>query len=149
MSLQLIPVDFREAAEFVLHHHRHHTPPAGHKFSIGVVGADGRLVGVAIVGRPVSRMRQDGYTLEVTRLCTLDDQPNACSKLYGAACRATFAMGYRRLGTYTLRSEPGTSLRAAGWKIVGEVKARSWAGQRRPRAQTCEPEDRLLWERSA
>lgn len=85
----------------------------GHKFSIGCV-ADGELVGVVIAGRPVSRYLDDGLTLEVTRLCSTGEK-NACSILYGAAARAARAMGYRRIITYTLDSEDGTSIRAAGW----------------------------------
>ena len=133
-GLALCNLKFEEAAAFVRMHHRHHTPPTGHKFSLGArlaiypepeysVGYP--LVGVVIVGRPVSRMRDDGDTLEVTRLTT-DGTRNACSFLYGAAARATFALGYRRIGTYILTSEPGTSLRAAGWKLIGMRGGGSW-----------------------
>jgi hypothetical protein len=124
------PLDFTTAADFVRQHHRHHTPPVGHKFSIGGMLGE-QLVGVVIVGRPVSRMRDDGLTLEVTRLAT-DGSPNACSFLYGAAARASFALGYRRIGTYILRTEPGTSLRAAGWKLIGERGGGSWARVKQP-----------------
>ena len=129
--LALAPISFAEACEFVAAHHRHHRPPRGHKFSLAACG-DGAIVGVAIVGRPVSRHRQDGLTLEVTRLWTTGHR-NACSFLYGTAARATFALGYRRLGTYILRAEPGTSLHAAGWKIIGETAGRSWSCPARPR----------------
>ncbi len=129
--LALLPLKFEDAAAFVREHHRHHTPPVGHKFSLGAV-LDGQLVGVAIVGRPVSRMRDDGRTLEVTRLTT-DGTKNACSFLYGAAARATFALGYSRIGTYILKSEPGTSLRAAGWKLIGEARGgKSWNTTQQP-----------------
>ncbi|MBE1466197.1 hypothetical protein H4W33_005209 [Kibdelosporangium phytohabitans] len=64
-------ITLRQAAQFIATHHRHHRPPAGHKFSIGVCDAEtGRLVGVAVVGRPVARLYDDGDTLEVTRSCT-------------------------------------------------------------------------------
>src|SRR5438128_1978674 len=109
--LALIPLTLAAANAFVGAHHRHHRPIQGHKFSLGA-GKDGQLVGVAIVGRPVSRMRDDGLTLEVTRLCVLPGTKNACSFLYGAVARAAFALGYHRIGTYILASEPGTSLRA-------------------------------------
>ena len=112
MSLTLVHVELETANEFVDSLHRHHKRVVGHKFSLGAVDGD-KLVGVAIVGRPVSRMRDDGETLEVTRLCT-DGTRNACSFLYGASVRAAFALGYRRIGTYTLREEGGTSHRAAG-----------------------------------
>ena len=86
MSLRIVPVDLKTAREFVVVHHRHNDPPIGHKFSVGV--ADGnQLVGVAIVGRPVSRVIQsEGYTLEVIRTAT-DGTRNANSMLYGCAPR--------------------------------------------------------------
>jgi hypothetical protein len=144
MSLQIVPVELSEANAFVERLHRHHGNVVGHKFSVGAMN-DGQLVGVAIVGRPVARGRDDGWTLEVTRLCT-DGTRNACSFLYGAARRAAFALGYRRLGTYILASEDGTSLRAAGWRMVGEVKGRSWSCPTRPRHDDHPLEDKQLWE---
>lgn len=145
--LSAVPVSFEQAAEFVREHHRHHTPPIGHKFSIGAA-LDGELVGVVIVGRPVSRRRDDGNTLEVTRLCTVGDK-NACSFLYGAAARATFALGYQRIGTYILKREAGTSLAAAGWKMIAETPGRSWSVPSRPRNDTHPLEPKLLFERIA
>ena len=110
--LRLTPVSLSEANAFVARCHRHHKPVVGHKFSIGCM-ADGRLVGVAIVGQPVSRYLDNGLTLEVNRLCT-DGTKNACSFLYAAAWRAARAMGYRKIVTYILDTESGASLRAAG-----------------------------------
>ena len=141
------PISFMDAAAFVREHHRHHTPPVGHKFSIAAM-AGGDLVGVVIVGRPVSRRRDDGLTLEVTRLCTTG-HPNACSFLYGAARRAAFALGYLRIGTYTLKSEPGTSLRAAGWKLIGETPGKSWSVPSRQRDDKHPIEPKLVWEAAA
>lgn len=117
--LELIPMTLREANAFVEQHHRHHKPVVGHKFSIGVSDGE-KVVGVAIVGRPVGRFLDDGWTLEVTRLCT-DGTHNACSMLYAAAWRAARAMGYRRVVTYILESETGASLKAAGWKCIGKA----------------------------
>lgn len=144
MSLEAVPLDFADAAAFVREHHRHHTPPVGHKFSIGAVDG-GELVGVVIVGRPVARRRDDGRTLEVTRLCTIGAK-NACSFLYGAAARATFALGYKRIGTYILKREPGTSLAAAGWKLIGETPGKSWSVPSRPRDDKHPIEPKLLYE---
>ena len=141
------PLDFSMAADFVRLHHRHHTPPQGHKFSIGAMRGE-ELVGVVIVGRPVSRHRDDGWTLEVTRLCSIGEK-NACSFLYGAAARAAFALGYRRIGTYILKREPGTSLVAAGWKLIGETPGKSWSVPSRPRADKHPIEPKLLFEKSA
>ena len=147
MKLTAIPLPLDEANVFVKQNHRHHKPVAGHKFSIGAVLGE-RVVGVVIVGRPVSRRRDDGLTLEVTRLCT-DGTRNACSFLYGAAARAAFALGYKKIGTYILKSEPGTSLTAAGWKMISETPGRSWSVPSRPRVDTHPLEPRLLFEQSA
>lgn len=95
--LEIVPMTLREANAFVEQNHRHHGPVAGHKFSIGLSDGE-QIVGVAIIGRPVSRHLDDGWTLEVNRLCT-DGSRNACSMLYAAAWRAARAMGYKRLVT--------------------------------------------------
>lgn len=146
-QLCAVPIGLDEANAFVSQHHRHHRPVVGHKFSIGCAAGD-KIVGVVIVGRPVSRRRDDGVTLEVTRLCT-DGTRNACSFLYGAAARATFALGYRRIGTYILKSEPGTTLLAAGWRLIGERGGGSWSVPSRPRVDTHPLEAKLLFEATA
>jgi len=139
-----VPLDLDEANAFVRMHHRHHAPVQGFKFALGAA-LDSQIVGVAIVGRPVSRMRDNGVTLEVTRLCT-DGTKNACSFLYGAAARAAFALGYMRIGTYTLPEEGGASLRGAGWKLLGERGGGSWSRDARPRVDTHPTQGKLLWE---
>lgn len=144
--LRLAPCDFDVASAFVRNHHRHHTPPQGHKFSLAAMNGD-ELVGVVIVGRPVARRRDDGLTLEVTRLCTTGHR-NACSFLYGAAARAAFSLGYSRIGTYILKCEPGTSLAAAGWKLIAETPGKSWSVPSRPRDDKHPIEPKLLFERS-
>jgi hypothetical protein len=144
MKLHLTRVELKEANEFVAALHRHHKPVIGHKFSLGAV-MDDKLVGVAIVGRPVARMRDDGDTLEVTRLCT-DGTDNACSFLYGACARAAFALGYHRIGTYILASEPGTSLTGAGWRLMGERGGGSWSRGSRLRTDKAPTERKLLFE---
>ena len=133
-----------EANAFVALHHRHHKPVVGHLFSIGCA-SDGQIVGVAIVGRPVARSRDDGVTAEVTRLCT-DGTMNAPSFLYGACTKAAFALGFKRIGTYILATEPGTSLTAAGWRQVAEVRGRSWSTPSRPRVDKFPTQDKLLFE---
>lgn len=144
--LSLTPVSLREANAYVALYHRHHKPSRGHKFSIGCSCA-GELVGVAIVGRPVSRYLDDGFTLEVNRLCT-NGAPNACSMLYGAAWRAARAMGYHKIITYTLASEDGTSLRAAGWKCCGLAGGLRWTGKRAPAQDLYPPERKIRYERT-
>lgn len=141
--LQLLPLTLAEANAFVAEKHRHHKPVTGHKFSLGAARNE-VLVGVVIVGRPVSRMLDDGETLEVTRLCT-DGTRNACSFLYGAAARAAFALGFKRIGTYTLPEEGGASLRAAGWKLIGERGGGSWSRKSRPRVDAHPTQRKLFW----
>jgi hypothetical protein len=144
MSLRLQPITKAEADAFVRLHHRHHQPSVGWKFGVAV--NDGtKVVGVVVVGRPVARHNDNGLTLEVTRCCT-DGTKNAASMLYGAAWRATKALGYQRLITYTLASEPGTSLAAAGWTCLYEVAGRSWSCKSRPRVDTHPLQNKLCWE---
>ena len=142
-SVERIGLD--EANAFVKRLHRHHKPVIGHLFSIGCANGSG-IVGVAIIGRPVSRMRDDGKTAEVTRLCT-DGTPNSCSFLYGAAARAAFSLGFKRIGTYILATEPGTSLAGAGWRLIGETAGGSWSRDERPRIDKHPTEPKFLFER--
>ena len=143
--LSLVPVSLKDANAFVAEHHRHHKPTRGHKFSFGCE-CDGQLVGVVIAGRPVSRYLDDGRTLEVNRLCTTGEK-NACSMLYGAAARAAKAMGYHKIITYTLDSEPGASLRAAGWTCMGRAGGKRWTGKRCPAVDRCPPQMKLRYEK--
>lgn len=147
MTLSIVPCELAEANEFVRLHHRHHKPTPGHKFSLACVEAD-RVCGVAIVGRPVARMLDDGWTLEVNRVAT-DGTRNACSALYGAARRACFALGYRRLVTYTLPSESGASLRGAGWKLLGAAGGGKWSRPSRARVDLHPTQEKLRWEVTA
>lgn len=142
--LGLVPVTLAQARAFVAQVHRHHAPRKSlERFAVGVEAA-GELVGVAIVGNPTARLRQDGFTAEVTRLATTGER-NACSMLYAACWRAARALGYRRLGTYILESEPGTSLRAAGWRLVATTRGQSWDRTSRPRV-TGDKQPKQRWE---
>lgn len=123
-KLETIPITLREANDFVENFHRHNgrTSRNGGKFAIGASYGD-QLIGVAIVGNPISATFMDGFTAEVLRACTRPDAPkNSNSFLYGACWRVWREMGGRRLVTYTLQTESGASLRGAGWEIVGETK---------------------------
>ena len=145
MVLSLQPITYGTACQFITKHHSHHLPPQGWKWGIGVDDGE-KLVGVVTVGRPVARMLDDGYTLEVTRCCT-DGTKHVASKLYAAAWRAARAMGYRRLITYTLASEAGTSLVAAGWKSLYETGGGEWSRPSRPRPEASFPTcQKVLWE---
>lgn len=143
-KLAIVPCTFDEANAFVAANHRHHGKVRGSKYQLAVAVAD-KVVGVAIIGRPVARHLQDGWTLEVTRLAT-DGTPHACSKLYAAAWRAAKAMGYKTLVTYTLESESGISLVAAGWKQVGNTKGQSWNRDIRPRVDKTPMQNKIRWE---
>lgn len=138
MSLRTVPVTFAEACAFI-DWHRHHRPPAGHKYAIGVADHDDVLV--AVVGRPVARLLDDGHTLEVTRVTRVtrvatDGTRNACSILYAAAWTAAKALGCRRFVTYTQAGESGASLRAAGWRVVAQRPATpGWSRPSRPRTE--------------
>ena len=146
MKLQLQPVTFEEACEFIRQWHTHHDPPQGWLFGVAV-GDGEHVLGIATVGRPVARMLQDGWTAEVTRCCT-DGTPHVASKLYAACRKAVFALGYKRLITYTLATEAGTSLVAAGWKCIGEAGGGSWHRESRPRVQKAPTGQKMLWEAS-
>ncbi len=133
LHLCIVPCTIAEANEYVKRYHRHHKPlKIGYFFAIAVADEINEIRGVAIVGRPVARMLEDGFTAEVRRVAT-DGCPNACSALYAAAWRAARSMGYKKLITYILSSEPGTSLRAAGWKLIGAAGGGSWSCPSRPR----------------
>ena len=151
--MRLVPLTLDEANLFVVRHHRHAAPVVGHKCSLGAAKG-GEIVGVAIVGRPGPRELQDGLTLEAQRVCT-DGTKNACSFLYAASWRAARALGYERLVTYNLKSESGSSLRAAGFRVVAEVKRTgkrksTWDTPTRPRVERQHTlDDGLRWERAA
>ena len=143
-KLELVPITLREARAYVDKNHRHHGAPQGGIFAVGVA-VDEEICGVAIVGRPVARKAADGWTAEVTRLCT-DGTRNAPSKLYRACWRACCAMGYRKLITYTLPKEGGASLRASGFRLIGEAGGGTWSRKVRPRIDTHPTQPKLRWE---
>ena len=133
--LALVPCSITDARSFVARHHRHNKPPVSGLFAVAAQ-FDGKVCAVAIVGRPVARALDKGRICELTRLCS-DGTANACSLLYGAAARAAKALGWTRIITYTLASEPGTSLRASGWMREAELAARpTWDCRSRARVQT-------------
>jgi len=142
--LELQPIDYKEACAFIDKHHRHHLPPVGWKYGIAVNDGE-KVVGVITVGRPVARYLDDSWTLEVTRCCT-DGTKNSASMLYQAAWRAAKALGYKRLITYILEEEKGTSLKAAGWKCLYKSKGGSWSCKSRPRVDKHPLQPKLCWE---
>lgn len=143
-ALTVFPIDLSEANAFVSLHHRHHGAVVGHKFSLGAI-SEGKCCAVVICGRPVARMEDDGYTIEILRLAS-DGTHNACSFLYRASWRVASEMGYKRGVTRILDTEGGASLRGAGWKLVGKSGGGSWSRPTRPRIDTHPLQGKLLWE---
>lgn len=143
--LTIVPVYWREAKAFVAETHRHHLPGGNGRFCIGVEDESGTLRGVAVLGRTKARMLPHKHVLEATRVAT-DGCPNACSALYGATCRLHKPHGYRKACTYILGSEPGTSLRAAGWKPVAVTEGGSWDRPSRGRTDKHPTEPKVRWE---
>lgn len=145
-TLKITPINFSEANAFVSIYHRHHKPVIGCKFCVAVSESE-KIVGVAIIGRPVSRHLDNGWTLEVNRCCT-DGTKNACSMLYSSAWKAAKALGYQRLITYTLPEEGGASLKASNWKCIGLRGGGNWNVKSRPRIDVDEllRGQKLLWE---
>lgn len=143
-KLRVVPLELKEANQFVDLLHRHHKPAQGHRFSIGCVTPDNILHGAAIIGRPVARLAgHPKQILEVTRLVT-DGTPNACSILYAAAARIGKELGYNKIQTYILATEPGTSLKASGWKCEGEAGGGQWKHTDGKPRRTDQPTDKKL-----
>jgi hypothetical protein len=147
----LLPHEQRQAFDLIAEHHRHHKPPAGWKFGLGCYNG-AALVGVAIVGRPVSRLIQaaEPATLEITRVCAWGDsrlRRNACSKLYGLACVEAAKRGADKVITYTLIDEAGASCKAANFVAVAKTKGGSWSRKSRVRKDAAPTCKKIRWER--
>ena len=141
-----IPMELREANEFVLKYHRHNKDVLIHKFSIGLL-KDGVLIGVGIVGRPVSRMLDVRGTIEIRRVCIIEGNPNANSIMYSRIKKIAFLLGYTKLITYTLQSESQSSLKGIKARIVAKTKPESWNRKNRPREeQNVYKEPKFRWE---
>lgn len=130
-----VPMELKEAQAYINKYHRHHQAANRDKFRIAA--SDGKnILGVVQVGRPVSRMLDDGQTLEVLRLCTNGNR-NVCSFLYSRAARIAKEMGYCKIITYILETESGSSLKASGWKMEADkVGGSDWNVPSRPREVT-------------
>lgn len=143
--LYVKPISFKAACDYITQTHRHHKPPQGHKFSIGLFQGND-MVGCAVVGRPIARRLDNGWTAEVTRLCT-SGVKNGCSMLYAACANASKGMGYKRIVTYILDSETGTSLKASGWVMTAISPGVSWSVPSRPRDDKHPLGEKQRWER--
>lgn len=145
--MRLRPITQRVANAHVKAHHRHLATSRGDVIRVGLE-AGGELVGVAQAGRPVARMLDDGWTLEVTRVAVMAGYANGCSMLYGSLARAAKSLGYRRIITYIREDEPGTSLRAAGWNRDGEAGGGEWHRESRPRQAALQGLGKVRWSRT-
>lgn len=150
-GLRFEAVSFADAKEFIRVHHRHYDPPAGWKYGVAVFNGPER-VGVMTAGRPVSAELDRQGCIEVNRVCVKESTPralveNACSMLYGYACREAFKRDYKRVVTYTLTSEAGVSLRAAGFRPVAKTQSGSWNRASRPRIDRSPTIRKIRWER--
>jgi len=146
--MKIVPLRMSQANEFISKYHRHNKPVdhRGHRFSIGLIDDSGELLGVAIAGQPIAQKNDDGFTLEILRVCVLDGHHNANSMLYGRVRRIGMLMGYRRIITYTLQSESGASLRAVG-ATEEEIRTYPWDRPARPRHdQDVTYLQKLRWE---
>ena len=144
MKLQIIPLDLKEANQIVFNLHRHHKPSVGHRFSLGVIDEEGYIVGCAIASRPIARLSNQKFTLEITRVAT-NGTRNACSILLGAVAKSAKAMGYARVQTTTLSSESGSSLKAVGWKSKTlEQDGKGW-DSRSGRNVDCKNDKKVRW----
>lgn len=144
MPLYAVAITQKQANGFVASRHRHHPPVRGDKFRCGAADENGLLRGIVQVGRPVSRMLDDGQTCEVVRLCT-DGCKNACSFLYARAARAARELGYARIVTYILDGESGASLKAAGWTKEGCTQGGSWDRPSRRRDGSSPTDKKQRW----
>ena len=80
--IEIRETTLREANAYVEELHRHHGKVVGHKWSLAAY-KDGRLCGVAIVGRPTGRYLDNGSTLEESPDGTRNDTPpSPCSSLF-------------------------------------------------------------------
>lgn len=151
LRLAIWPCTLLQARQFVQEHHRHHNMPVGGLWAIALmraeeVGGMWGMCGCAIAGRPVSRVLQRAGYCEAIRVCVLEGVPNGSSMLYARVRRIAAAMGYKGTISYTLPSEGGASLRAAGFKAVATTRGGSWSVPSRPRRDSHPLDPKTRWE---
>lgn len=153
----IVPLTLPQANALVAKWHRHHHPLRIHRFSIGLTNDEGELIGAAIMQKPASASSDQHLTLEVARLVVNPSLPPrgdghanaACSRLYGACARIAKEMGFERIQTFILDTEPGTSLKAAGWTLDRRTKWSKWDHRADGRLRRDElAQDKQRWVRT-
>src|ERR1043165_1905380 len=98
---QAVMIQIQRAVPFVARRHRHQPPPDGAHLAAGIMRGT-RLMGVAILGRPVPPAHDDRPAVEGTRT-GIDNAANTAveAALYRAAWSVARMYGYQRLITHT------------------------------------------------
>ena len=146
---EIVPITWKQAVALVKAWHRH-LPDGltGQRFG-AALAIDGDICAVATAGTP-ARAWLDKRKIVITRVAVrpgVDVRENACSRLYGALCQASQALGYKQVWTYTLPGEPGISLRAANFEDMGLTDGGEWNRPSRKRKAATRPEPKRRWLR--
>lgn len=143
MALKPKPLTRDQANAYIVENHRHHGRVSGHRFIVGAE-EDGKLVGVAVAGRPRARLIDQYRHVEVSRLCSAG-APNVCSFLYSRAARIARELGFSSIFTAILQSETGTSLLASGWVHAYTTRGGSQDRPSRRREDRSPIEPKQIW----
>jgi hypothetical protein len=146
--LRCIPLTLKDANKFVNQYHRHSKNCRGHRFSIGAIYKD-ELVGVAIIGRPIARKLDQKLIAEVLRNCVKPTAPKGtCSFLYSKAIQVWQVLGGKKVITYTLETEPGSSLKAVNFNAAAKTGFFKGGWQNRDNRREYTPIRKIRWEKS-
>lgn len=146
------PVTVTAAKAWVRQVHRHLPEIQGGLFASSVWNEDGpAAMGIAI--NP-PRVWLGTGRIVIGRVAAMPDlEPvgdhaaPACTMIYASLCRAAKALGWREAWTYTLPSESGASLRAAGFIYMGETRGEEWDRPSRRRKAAVSPAKKGRWMR--
>ena len=146
------PITVKAARQWCRAVHRHLPEVQGGLFAASVCNDDG-LVAVGIAGNP-ARVWQGTGRIVISRVAALSELEHvgnhaapACTMIYGSLCRAARALGYREAWSYTLPGESGASLRAAGFRYMGETSGGEWDREGRPREKPVNASKKGRWMR--
>lgn len=116
MPLDASPITQLEAKLFIGLKHRHLKRVTGGIVSVSI-RRGGELVGAAMFGRPVASKTQNSIPgiAEVVRAAVIPGVRGGNSKLYKMCATIAREQGYWAIQTFTIESESGVSLRAAGF----------------------------------